>query len=389
MGQAFGPTPILAVNTNSAIINLLCDIWARIIVFTPSVHFCLACCCHSSRCGTLHWRAVQRRLVLRCGSMVGCHSPSLHHWLLQWPRIEQLSLSRGVDARLAVEVLLPHLCCEAPLNVLPALRCLSLRHSSQASVEVVGALWAAFKHRDIELDFRCTDAVSDVVDAASTIEGECDLAGCPGAHAILAVDRISMIGVAHRNRFGLPEVSLDELLSLRPACRKKLADALRRLGLPSTIGGVLKGYTAEALLLSFIVKHGRTVTTVPYVMAVADASQLLRQAASVGADLTHQLSNGAHPLFGAAMHNRMDALDVVLELTGTDVGLLGIVDLPNHRGTTPLMVAAMHGRSLAALRLWRAGADVASKNIEGFTAAQLAQERGYEDLACCLRSQGR
>merc|ERR1711920_8113 len=105
-----------------------------------------------------------------------------------------------------------------------------------------------------------------------------------------------------------------------------------------------------------------------------------REAVAVGADPTFQLPNGAHPLFGAAMYDKCTVIDTFLALPLADEAL----DLANERGTTPLMVAAMHGHERAARRLLSAGANAGLRNSSGFTAAEVAEQKGHLELAAYI-----
>mmetsp|Transcript_50676 Transcript_50676/g.93723 ORF Transcript_50676/g.93723 Transcript_50676/m.93723 type:complete len:289 (-) Transcript_50676:71-937(-) len=132
----------------------------------------------------------------------------------------------------------------------------------------------------------------------------------------------------------------------------------------------------EALLLSYSIptapRKGRSPghSTLPYILAVNNRGEQLEQAADLGAELSMQLPNGAHPLFGAAMFGRLQSLEVLIKHCQETA-----LDLANSRGTTPLMVAAMHGQETAFARLRQAGADNSRRNCDGHTAADLSEQQ--------------
>jgi len=170
--------------------------------------------------------------------------------------------------------------------------------------------------------------------------------------------------------------SLTDLLGLEPVCRRCLADELHHFQLPPTPGGCPAGSEAEALLLSYSIptapRKGRSPghSSLPYILAVNNRGEQLEQAADLGAELSMQLPNGAHPLFGAAMFGRLQSLEVLIKHCQESA-----LDLANSRGTTPLMVAAMHGQETAFARLRQAGADNSRRNCDGHTAADLSEQQ--------------
>lgn len=64
----------------------------------------------------------------------------------------------------------------------------------------------------------------------------------------------------------------------------------------------------------------------------------------------------------------------------------GRLDARNHDGRTPLMVAAMHGRTIIVTLLRRRGADPALQDLHGMTALDLAVEAGFPDTVAVLQA---
>lgn len=368
---------------------LSAELWHQAVSWCPSSHVALASCDWSTRCGSLHWRAAQQRLVLlgldgrmhaNKGKMpwlgrqlcivempkafdffrtLDMWKNSLRNWLLQWSSVKELAFTRGTSAE-GILWALKHLAYDN--QVMPALKTVSLCHAQDALVQDVALVWQLCQRRSWTLDWRATAAMTEVVDSASARGAGCNLEGCPAAHVTRRRGDITLV---------CPSVS--ELLDLRPACRRCLADELHHFQLPPTCGGCPAGSEAEALLLSYLIptapRRGRTAghSTLPYILAVNNRGEQLEQAAALGAELSMQLPNGAHPLFGAAMFGRLQSLEVLLKHCQHTA-----LDLANSRGTTPLMAAAMHGQEAALARLQQAGADTSLRNCDGHNAANLS-----------------
>jgi len=370
MGQAAVRT--FDVEPSFSTVDLPPETWFRILELEPLSQGNLACCAKAPLSGAVFWRQRQSTLVLSLAAQQvqathGVGASSLQRWLKQWQGVEEIILARGGQPlNEQMMFLLEGIVTRPP----PKLKRLCLRHIAGLNIPCVAALWNICVNRGMELDFRCTDAVAQIVDCASSrLTGGCGLSGCPAAHAAVACARVPVYGRSSRLFPGGSMPPLDELLALQPACRHKVTEELKRLHLPPTPGGVPPSKAVEALLLSYPValQLGRGTTTLPYVLAIADAPLQLRQAVAAGADLTHQLPNGAHPLFGAAMYGCHSTVDELLQ----HPSMAGAVDLPNDRGTTPLLVAAMHSRHKVIQRLVEAGADTARKNCEGRSAADV------------------
>lgn len=379
------------------------ELWCQILQWSPSAHAAVAGCDWPSRCGAMDWRATQKRLVLRGLDIstnrtpaempwagVLCVAPrptprdqtvtggptpqfrsvstwknSLRDWLLQWSSVTDLAFTRGTSAE-GILWAMKHLAYD--LLVLPSLHSVSLCHAQDALVQDVALVWQLCQRRGLELDWRATAAASEVVNAASARHAGCHVEGCPASHVSRCLGNISL---THPSLPPLPE-----LLDLGPECRRCLADELSHFQLPPTVGGCPDGLEAEALLLSYMIptapRRGKSAghSTLPYILAVNNRAEHLDQAAEFGAELSMQLPNGAHPLFGAAMFGRLESLKVLLKHCRDSA-----LDLANTRGTTPLMVAAMHGQDSATEKLLEAGADVNLRNCDGYKAEEIALAR--------------
>jgi ankyrin repeat protein len=64
------------------------------------------------------------------------------------------------------------------------------------------------------------------------------------------------------------------------------------------------------------------------------------------------------------------------------------IDLPNHKGSTPLYVAAQHGHVKVIKALLRGGASVHLPNHNGFTPLLIACQHGHVDVVRQLLSAG-
>ncbi len=92
-------------------------------------------------------------------------------------------------------------------------------------------------------------------------------------------------------------------------------------------------------------------------------------------------------LHRAALWGDIDALQALLaEGVGVDIDI--DINAPNHRGDTPLLLAAAWGQHAALQMLLAAGADVAAANRAGETALTLALINGHDAIIQALRAAG-
>lgn len=120
--------------------------------------------------------------------------------------------------------------------------------------------------------------------------------------------------------------------------------------------------------------------------AVAGDTLGIRQAIADGAQVdsldTRRSQNGRRALNWAALNNRVDAVELLLELGAT-------IEAVNRTGFSPLHHAAEFGAADAARALLAAGADPAHANNVGTTPAATARERGHAELADLLEAAAR
>lgn len=98
----------------------------------------------------------------------------------------------------------------------------------------------------------------------------------------------------------------------------------------------------------------------------------------LGADRDHESSEGETPLMEAITHNSTRCLSLFLEKNARYHGT-------NRRGNTVLHLAALTGTPRTLEILTRAGLrdiDVTSRNIDGYTAIEIAQERHKRQKEC-------
>ena len=87
-------------------------------------------------------------------------------------------------------------------------------------------------------------------------------------------------------------------------------------------------------------------------------------------------------LHRAARTGQIAELDRLLQLTGA-----ALVNTPDDKGRTALMLATLGGHISLVQRLVSAGADASLKDAEGKTAGQMARQLGLVEISNILNKQ--
>lgn len=117
-----------------------------------------------------------------------------------------------------------------------------------------------------------------------------------------------------------------------------------------------------------------------HVAAKAGSSEAIRILLERGANTQRLTALGRSSLHTAAEHGNAAAAITLLENMGIEDRAV-LISMKDEDANTPLHLAARSGLIEVAVALLNAGADVTSKNQDGFTAADSAMENDHLDLA--------